>query len=130
MRLLGAGDPLLVARDREHLIEDTAIRKRLWRPVGSPGLILHDGRPAGLWRARKQGSRLALETEWFGEPADVREEGSGSPPYAAPSSPTRRSAARPRTERTRPVLILGGSAARRSASRRVIASAGSGRETW
>ena len=74
VRLLGAGDPLLVARDREHLIADKAIRGRLWRPVGSPGLVLHEGRPAGLWRARKQGVRLALETDWFGEPVDVREE--------------------------------------------------------
>ena len=74
VRLLGAGDPLLLARDRERLIADDATRKKLWRPVGSPGLVLHDGRPAGLWRARKQGSRLAFETEWFGEPVDIREE--------------------------------------------------------
>lgn len=74
VRLLGPGDPLLVARDRQRLIADESIRKRLWRPVGSPGLILHDGRPVGLWRARKQGSRLAVEAEWFGEPADVRQE--------------------------------------------------------
>jgi len=75
VRLLGAGDPLLLARDREHLIADKAFRQRLWRPVGSPGLVLLDGRPAGLWRARKQGTRQVLDAEWLGEPVDVREEG-------------------------------------------------------
>jgi hypothetical protein len=72
---LAAASPPVVARDREHLIADKAIHRRLWRPVGSPGLVLHEGRPAGLWRARKQGARLALETDWFGESVDVREEG-------------------------------------------------------
>jgi hypothetical protein len=73
-RLLGAGDPLLNARDRAVLAPDAALRKRIWRPIGSPGVVLHDGRLAGLWRARKQGKRLALETEWLGEPVDVDEE--------------------------------------------------------
>ncbi len=70
-RLLGAGDPLLNARDRAVLVPDEALRKRIWRPVGSPGVVLHDGRPAGLWRARKQGRRLTVETEWLGDPVDV-----------------------------------------------------------
>ena len=74
MRLLGPGDPLLVARDKEHLIPDKELRKKIWRPVGSPGVVLSDGIPAGTWRARKQGRKLTLETEWFGRPVDVREE--------------------------------------------------------
>ena len=73
-RLLGPGDPLLNARDRAVLIPDEALRKRIWRPVGSPGVVLHDGRAAGLWRARKQGRRLTVETEWFGEPVDIADE--------------------------------------------------------
>jgi hypothetical protein len=73
VRLLGAGDPLLLARDRENLLPKE-LHKRLWKPVGSPGLILDDGRPAGFWRARKQGRRLSVETEFLGEPVDVREE--------------------------------------------------------
>jgi Winged helix DNA-binding domain len=73
-RLLGPGDPLLNARDRAVLAPDEAVRKRIWRPVGSPGVVLHDGRLAGLWRARKQGRRLTIETEWLGEPVDVLEE--------------------------------------------------------
>jgi hypothetical protein len=74
VRLLGPGDPLLGARDKERLIPDASLRKRIWRAVGSPGVVLGDGRPAGIWRARKQGRRLRIETEWFGEPVDVREE--------------------------------------------------------
>jgi hypothetical protein len=74
VRLLGPGDPLLNARDRRNLIRDETTRKRLWRALGSPGLVLQDGHPAGLWRARKQGQRLTVETEWFGEPVDVRGE--------------------------------------------------------
>jgi hypothetical protein len=74
VRLLGPGDPLLTARDRHNLIPDKATHKRLWRPVGSPGLVLHEGRPAGLWRSRKQGRKLTLETEWLGEAVDIRDE--------------------------------------------------------
>jgi len=74
VRLLGAGDPLLVARDRQHLIADEAVRKRLFRPLGSPGLVLGDGRPAGIWRARKRGRRLVFEVEWLGEPVDIGDE--------------------------------------------------------
>jgi Winged helix DNA-binding domain len=75
VRLLGPGDPLLVARDRERLIADKELRKKIWRPVGSLGVVLGDGVPAGTWRACKQGRRLAIETEWFGDPVDIREEG-------------------------------------------------------
>jgi hypothetical protein len=74
VRLLGPGDPLLNARDRDVLAPDAAVRKRIWRPVGSPGVVLHDGRLAGLWRARKQSRRLSFETEWLGEPVDIRAE--------------------------------------------------------
>jgi hypothetical protein len=74
VRLLGPGDPLLVARDREHLIADKELRRKIWRPVGSLGVVLADGVPAGTWRARKQGRRLSIETEWFGDPVDIGEE--------------------------------------------------------
>ena len=73
VRLIGPGDPLLTARDRENLVPKER-HKELFRPLGSPGLVLSDGRPAGLWRARKQGRKLRIETEWFGDPVDVRDE--------------------------------------------------------
>ena len=72
-RLLGPGDPLLTARDR-HVLADESIRKKIWRPVGSPGVVLHDGRLAGLWRARKQGRKLTIETEWLDGPVDIADE--------------------------------------------------------
>jgi hypothetical protein len=75
VRLLGPGDPLLGARDKERLIPDKAVRRQVWRAVGGPGVVLADGRPAGTWRARKQGRKLRIETEWFGAPVDVRAEG-------------------------------------------------------
>ena len=34
-------------------------------------MILHDGRLAGLWRGRKQGRKLSIETEWLGEEVDI-----------------------------------------------------------
>jgi hypothetical protein len=71
VRLLGPGDPLLGARDKERLIEDKALHKEIWRPVGSPGVVLSDGAAAGTWRARKQGRKLSFEAEWFGEPVDI-----------------------------------------------------------
>jgi hypothetical protein len=74
VRLLGPGDPLLGARDKQRLIPDPDLRKRVWRMAGSPGVVLADGVPAGTWRARKQGRKLRIDAEWFAEPVDVREE--------------------------------------------------------
>lgn len=65
MRLLPPGDPLLLDRDRDVLVADPARRKRVWSQIGSPGVLLADGRLAGAWRARKQGKRLALTVEPF-----------------------------------------------------------------
>jgi len=65
IRLIGPGDPLLLGRDRELLVPDRAIRARLWTAAPTTGLVLADGRPAALWRARKQGRRLAVAVEPF-----------------------------------------------------------------
>ena len=37
----------------------------MWRPVGSPGLVLMTGRPVGTWRAQKAGGRLRVTVEAF-----------------------------------------------------------------
>jgi hypothetical protein len=63
LRLLPPGDPFLQKPNRAALIPDAAVRKRAFRPVGSPGIVLQDGRPVGLWRARGRGKRLELEVE-------------------------------------------------------------------
>jgi hypothetical protein len=57
--------PYLALRDRDTLLPDRALRRRVWRPIGSPGVVLVDGRVVGIWRPRKQGQRLALTVEPF-----------------------------------------------------------------
>jgi DNA glycosylase AlkZ-like len=64
-RLLPAGDPFLAQRDRSTLLADKARQRALWRPVGSPGLVLMTGHPVGTWRARTAGSRLQVTVEAF-----------------------------------------------------------------
>lgn len=52
VRLLPPGDPFLQKPNRALLAPDPELRKRLFRPAGSPGVVLLDGRVAGLWRSR------------------------------------------------------------------------------
>lgn len=64
-RLLAPFDPFLQTRDRELLVPDAARRKELWPTLGRPGAVLVDGEPAGVWRPRAAGGRLAvLLTPW------------------------------------------------------------------
>ena len=62
-RLLPNLDPLASAKDREVLVPDEAVRKRIWKSLGGPGMALVDGEVAGLWRPRKKGKRLEVELE-------------------------------------------------------------------
>lgn len=64
-RLLPAGDPFLAMRDRGTLLPDRAQQRALWRPVGSPGLVLMTGRPVGTWRASIAKSKLKVTVEGF-----------------------------------------------------------------
>ena len=52
VRLIPPGDPYLQKPNRPLLAPDDALRKRLFRPVASPGAVLKDGRLVGLWRAK------------------------------------------------------------------------------
>jgi Winged helix DNA-binding domain len=73
VRLLPTQDPFLQQRDRATLLPDPALRRRLWRPVGGPGLLLLDGRPAATWRLQVRGRRLQVTVEPFGSlPAAAR----------------------------------------------------------
>jgi len=65
-RLLPAHDPYLQQRDRERLLPDREQRRRLWRPVGAPGLVLLDGQAAGTWTSRRAGRTLRVTVEPFG----------------------------------------------------------------
>ena len=66
VRLIGGYDPYLAARDRELLLPDGALRKRLWRTLANPGAVLRDGELAGTWRATRKGKRLVVAVEPFG----------------------------------------------------------------
>jgi DNA glycosylase AlkZ-like len=64
-RLLPAGDPFLAQRDRATLLPDKAMQRALWRPVGSPGLVLVAGHPVATWRARAASGRLEVTVDPF-----------------------------------------------------------------
>ncbi len=65
-RLLPNLDPLGAARDREVVVADPALRKRIWTAMGGPGIVLVDGRVAGLWRPAKKGRKLIVTVEPLG----------------------------------------------------------------
>lgn len=52
LRFLPPSDPLLGLRDRETLIADGSLRKRVWKSVHSPGVVLLDGSPVATWKQR------------------------------------------------------------------------------
>jgi hypothetical protein len=66
VRLLPSGDPYLQKPNRALLAPDPELRKRLFRPVASPGAVILDGRLAGLWRPRAKGRRLEVTVEKLG----------------------------------------------------------------
>lgn len=63
IRLLPPGDPYLQKPNRPLLAPDDTLRKRLFRPVASPGAVLRDGRLVALWRSRAKGKRTELTVE-------------------------------------------------------------------
>ena len=63
LRLIPPGDPYLQKPNRPLLARDAELRKRLFRPVASPGAVLRDGRLTGLWRVKAKG-RTAELTIW------------------------------------------------------------------
>jgi hypothetical protein len=60
LRVLAPGDPILLTRDREALVPDPAWRKRLWSAIPTTGVVLDEGAPVALWKARKKGKRLEV----------------------------------------------------------------------
>jgi hypothetical protein len=75
VRLLGGYDPYVAQPDRAALVgDDGALKRKLFPSVGRPGVVLADGRLAGLWRGHKRGDVLDLTVEWLHEPVDIAEE--------------------------------------------------------
>ncbi len=67
VRLLPNLDPLKAGRDREVLVRDPAVRKRIWTSLGGPGTVLVSGEVAGLWRPAKKGRKLVVTVEPLGD---------------------------------------------------------------
>ena len=67
VRLLPNLDPLNTARDRELLVADPAVRKRIWTVLGGPGTVLVGAELGGLWRPAKKGRTLLITVEPLGE---------------------------------------------------------------
>ncbi len=76
VRLIPPGDPYLQKANRSLLAGDADLRKRLFRPVASPGVVLKDGRLVGLWRVKAKGKQAEVSFEKIGRiaKADLEEE--------------------------------------------------------
>jgi hypothetical protein len=69
IRLLPPGDPYLQKPNRPLLASRDDLRKRLFRPVASPGAVLRDGRLVALWRPKAKGKKLEITVEKLGRVA-------------------------------------------------------------
>ena len=69
VRLIPPGDPYLQKPNRALLAPDAELRKRLFRPVASPGAVLKDGRLVGLWRVKAKGRKTQVTFERLGRVA-------------------------------------------------------------
>ena len=76
VRLIPPGDPYLQRPNRPLLAPEAELRKRLFRPVASPGAVLEDGRLAGLWRIKARGEEAEISVEKLGRiaPDDLEDE--------------------------------------------------------
>ncbi len=66
IRLIPPGDPYLQKPNRQLLPLDAELRKRLFRPVASPGAVLKDGALRGLWRVKSKGRKAEITVEKLG----------------------------------------------------------------
>ena len=69
VRLIPPGDPYLQRPNRRLLAPEPELRKRLFRPVASPGAVLKDGRLVGLWRVKAKGRKAQFTIELIGRVA-------------------------------------------------------------
>ena len=65
LRLLPPYDPVTELGDRELLVPDPAQRRRIWRAVSNPGVLLVRGDIRGVWRQKTSGGRLIITLDPF-----------------------------------------------------------------
>ena len=65
VRLLGAFDPWLQARDRDVIVPDRGVHRALWPVLGRPGALLVDGDVVGTWRPKSSGRKLTVSVAAF-----------------------------------------------------------------
>lgn len=65
LRLLPPRDPYLLDRDRETLVPDRDLRRKIWRAIPSDGLVLVDGVTVATWRPKKTRQHLTVVVEPF-----------------------------------------------------------------
>ncbi|MGH3655215.1 MAG: winged helix DNA-binding domain-containing protein [Micromonosporaceae bacterium] len=69
--LLPPYDPLTELADRELLLPEKSRRGAVWRPIGSPGILLVRGEIAGTYRQRATARRLTVTVQPFGAIEDA-----------------------------------------------------------
>ena len=65
MQLLGTHDPFLDLPQRSWILTDPAAQKKVWRLVGSPGVVLHKSQIVGIWNAPVQKGKAQARITLF-----------------------------------------------------------------
>jgi hypothetical protein len=65
LRLLPPYDPVTELGDRKLLVPDPARRRKIWRAVSNPGVLLARGDIRGAWRQQTSGGRLIITLDPF-----------------------------------------------------------------
>ncbi len=61
IHLLGGHDPYLGLHDRDVILDDRVRQRQIWQTVSTPGVLLSQGKIAGMWKSNKKGSGLVVE---------------------------------------------------------------------
>src|SRR5439155_21697411 len=65
VRLLPPRDPYLLDRDRDTLVPERDLQRRIWRATPTDGLVLAAGVPVATWRPRKTNKHLRINVQPF-----------------------------------------------------------------
>ena len=65
IQLLGPHDPFLDLPQHGWILPDKSAQKKVWRTVGSPGVVIQDTQIIGFWNARVQREKTAVQFTLF-----------------------------------------------------------------